>query len=564
MNDCRNIPEAHRRQAERLRQQVAVRYKRGGSWQDLTWSDYRADVLACAAALAAAGVQPGDRVGLLGENRIEWMIADLGILAAGGVTVSTHAALSARQVHFEMHHSGARRLFVSTAAQCAKVRQVREELPGLEGVVAFDAAAAGAGLESWEDFLRRGRQSLARHQTELARREAALGPAELATIMYTSGTTGNPKGVMLSHGNILSNVAQCLEADAIRPDDVVLSWLPLSHIYARTVDFYQPVVAGTQVCLSESVETVVADMAEVHPTHISCVPRFYEKILASYGSPDPAVTSQRLRDLFGPRIRFLGAGGAKLPLWIEQALRAAKLPILPGYGLTESAPVLSFNRTYCSKPGTAGKVLPGVEIKIAPDGEVLARGPNIMLGYWKNPEATAEAIRDGWLRTGDLGTLDADGFLTIIGRKKELLVLSNGKKVLPTQIEGLLVADDCIDQAVVHGEGRHFLTALIVPHWDNLRRAMAGRGSRIADSVSEDDLARHPAVRGELQERVTSRLADVAGYEQVKRFLVLPRPFTVAAGELTVSLKTRRGVIFAKYHAELEALYREGASQPCQ
>ena len=222
MNDCRNIPEAHRRQAERLGQQVAVRYKRGGSWQDLTWSAYRADVLACAAALAAAGVQPGDRVGLLGENRIEWMIADLGILAAGGVTVSTHAALSARQVHFEMHHAGARRLFVSTAAQCDKVRQVRDELPGLEGVVALDAAAAGAGVESWADFLRRGRRALARHQAELARREAALGPAELATIMYTSGTTGNPKGVMLSHGNILSNVAQCLEADAIRPDDVVL------------------------------------------------------------------------------------------------------------------------------------------------------------------------------------------------------------------------------------------------------------------------------------------------------------------------------------------------------
>ena len=323
-------------------------------------------------------------------------------------------------------------------------------------------------------------------------------------------------------------------------------------------------MAGTQVCLSESVETVVADIAEVHPTHLSCVPRFYEKILASCGSPDPAVTSRRLRDVFGPRIRFLGAGGAKLPLSIEQTLLAAKLPILPGYGLTESAPVLSFNRTYFSKPGTAGKVLPGVEIEIAPDGEVLARGPNIMLGYWKNPEATAETLRDGWLHTGDLGTLDADGFLTITGRKKELLVLSNGKKAIPTHIEGLLVADDCIDQAVVYGEGRHFLTALIVPHWDNLRRAIADCGLRIADSMSEDDLTRHPAVRDELQKRVTSRLADVAGYEQVKRFLVLPRPFTVAAGELTVSLKMRRGVIFAKYHAELEALYREGGSQPCQ
>src|SRR5581483_6272673 len=218
MTDVRNIAEAHRRQAERLGPRVAVRYKRDGAWQDLTWADYRAAALACAAALVEAGVRPGDRVGLLSENRVEWMIADLGILAAGGVTVSPHASLSARQVHFEMHHAGARWLFASTAAQCDKVGQVRAELPGLEGVVAFDAAAADTGVESWDDFLRRGRQALARHQAELARREAALGPADLATIMYTSGTTGNPKGVMLSHGNILSNVAQILAAEPIRAD----------------------------------------------------------------------------------------------------------------------------------------------------------------------------------------------------------------------------------------------------------------------------------------------------------------------------------------------------------
>jgi long-chain acyl-CoA synthetase len=557
MNDFRNLAEAHRRQAERLGPQVAVRYKRGGSWKDLTWSDYRAEVLACAAALVEAGIRPGDRVGLLGENRIEWMIADLGILAAGGVTVSPHAALSARQVQFQMHDAGARWLFVSTTAQRDKVNQVRDELPDLRGVVAFDPLAAGAKTESWDDFLRHGRQSVARHGAELARRETTLGPSDLATLMYTSGTTGNPKGVMLSHGNILSNVAQCLEAEALQPDDVALCWLPLSHIYARTCDFYETVVAGSLICLSESVETVVADIAEIHPTHLCCVPRFYEKLLAAVAAPDPAVTAERLRKVFGPRIRFLGAGGAPLPWSIEQALVAAGLPILPGYGLTESSPVLSFNLPGRCKPGTAGKVLPGVEIKIAPDGEVLARGPNIMCGYWNNPQATAEAIRDGWLYTGDLGALDEDGFLTITGRKKELLVLSNGKKVIPTYLEGLLVADDCIDQAVVYGEGRHFLTALLVPHWDHLRKAIADCGLRIADSVTEDDLARHPAVLEMLRKRVAQRLGDEARCEQVKKFLVLPRPFTVAAGELTVSLKTRRGVIFARYQAELDALYRE-------
>jgi long-chain acyl-CoA synthetase len=557
MTEFRNIAEAHRRQAERLGPKVAVRHKRGGYFRDLTWSDYRASVLACAGALVEAGIRPGDRVGLLGENCVEWMIADLGILAAGGVTVSPHAALSARQVHFQMHDAGARRLFVSTAAQSDKVRQVRAELPDLAGVVGFDPEAAGDGVEPWDDFLDRGREAVGRYGAELARREAALGPPDLATIMYTSGTTGNPKGVMLSHGNILCNVAQCLQAEPILPDDVALCWLPLSHIYARTCDFYEPVIAGTLVCLSESVETVVADIAEVHPTHISCVPRFYEKLLASVGSTDPAVTSERLRRVFGPRIRFLGAGGAPLPWPIERTLIAAGLPIRPGYGLTETSPVLSFNLTSCTKPGTVGRALPGVEIKIAPDGEVLARGPNIMCGYWNNPEATAEAIRDGWLCTGDLGALDADGFLTITGRKKELLVLSNGKKVVPTHIEGLLVADDCIDQAVVYGEGRHFLTALLVPHWDNLRRAIAESGRKVPKVATEDELAGYPAVRDVLRERVLVRLADVAVYEQVKKFHVLPRPFTVAAGELTVSLKTRRGVIFERYKVELESLYRE-------
>ncbi|HEV3345233.1 MAG TPA: AMP-dependent synthetase/ligase [Pirellulales bacterium] len=557
MNDFRNIAEAHRRQAERLGPQVAVRYKRGGLWKDLTWSDYRAEVLACAAGLIEAGLQPSDRVGVLGENCVEWMIADLGILAAGGVTVTPHSALSARQIQFQMHDAGARWLFVSTAAQCDKVRQVRHELPALEGVFAFDPAASYAEVESWDDFLRRGRQAISRYTAELARRETALGPSELATIMYTSGTTGNPKGVMLSHSNILSNVAQCLEAEPILQNDVILCWLPLSHIFARVCDFYEHVVSGTLLCLSTSVETVVADIAEVQPTRISCVPRFYEKLLASVGSPDPAVTSARLRKVFGPRIRFLGAGGAPLPWPIEQALRAAGLPIQPGYGLTESSPVLSFNLTRRSKPGTAGLVLPGVEIRIAPDGEVLARGPNIMCGYWKNPEATAEAITDGWLHTGDLGMLDADGFLTITGRKKELMVLSNGKKVIPTYLEGLLVADDCIDQAVVYGEGRHYVTALLVPHWDNLRRAVAHSGQRVPDSATEDELVGHPAIREELRRRVSSRLADVAGYEQVKKFHILARPFTVETGELTVSLKMRRGVIFARYQAELESLYRE-------
>jgi long-chain acyl-CoA synthetase len=551
VTNYRNLAEVFRRQAEALGSRVAVRFKRDGRYRDLTWADFHSDVLATAAALADAGIQAGDRVGLLGENRDEWMTADLGILAAGAIAVTPHSSLAAKQVAFQMKDSGARWLFLSTAAQLEKARQVCDELSEMKGIVVFDPHTGDDAL-SWGAFLTRGRQALGRVEGELKKREAALGPDDLATIMYTSGTTGDPKGVMLTHGNILSNVVACLEVCPLAPDDAPLVWLPLSHIYARTVDFYESIIAGVTMCLAESAETVVANLAEIQPTHVSCVPRFYEKVLSAVASPDPAVTAAKLRHIFGPRIKFLGAGGAPLPPAIEDTLRAAGLPVLPGYGLTESSPVITFNTKEHSKPHTVGRAIPGVEVRIAPDGEVLARGPNIMKGYWNNPRATAEAIRDGWLYTGDLGSLDTDGFLTITGRKKELLVLSNGKKVIPTQIEGLLVADDCIDQAAVYGEGRNFLTALIVPHWQNVRKALA-----ITGNVSEEELAREPAVRELLRKRVGERLADVASYEQVKKFLVLPRPFSVAADEMTVSLKLRRNVVFAHHQAELDALYRE-------
>jgi len=549
MSNYRNLAEVHRRQAERLGTQPAVRFKREGRYHDVSWTDYRNDARACAAALIDAGIEPGDRVGLLGENRIEWMLADLGILTAAAITVSPHSSLSAKQVEFQMQNSGAKWLFVSTAGQLEKVRQIRSALPRVKGVVVFDPVAA-EDAQTWTQFLQRGRVVLSRLETELARREAELGPDDLATIMYTSGTTGDPKGVMLSHHNILSNTLACLEICPLEPGDVPLVWLPLSHIYARTVDFYETLVAGVTVCLAESPETVVAQLAELQPTHLSCVPRFYEKVLAAVGSSDPAVTAAKLRAIFGPRIKFLGAGGAPLPHAIEDALRAAGLPILPGYGLTESSPVITFNTKTHAKPHTVGRPIPGVEVKIAPDGEILTRGPHIMKGYWNNPRATAETIRDGWLHTGDLGRLDDEGYLTITGRKKELLVLSNGKKVIPTQLEGLLVADPCIDQAVVYGEGRNFLTALIVPHWDCVRQALGLQGS-------DETLAADPAVRDFLQQRVNERLADMAGYEQVKKICVLAKPFSVAADEMTVSLKLRRNVIFQNHQAALDALYRD-------
>jgi long-chain acyl-CoA synthetase len=269
-----------------------------------------------------------------------------------------------------------------------------------------------------------------------------------------------------------------------------------------------------------------------------------------------AKTRERLRSIFGSRIAWLGSGGAPLPVPVAQAYLDAGFPVLQGYGLTESSPVITFNRAEHFKIETVGQPIPGVEVAIAPDGEVLTRGPHVMKGYWNNPAATAEAIRDGWLYTGDLGRLDEQRFLTITGRKKDLLVLSSGKKLVPTWIEGLLLAELCIDQVVVYGEGRNYLTALIVPNWDHVRKALATSGTRLEQEPTER-LVNEQQVLALIQKRIDHALREVSSWEKVKRFRLLPQPFTVAGEELTVSLKLRRGVVFEKYRTELEQLYGE-------
>ncbi len=526
--EYRNLAEVLRKQAERLGLKTALRFKRHGLYHDISWEQYRAEVVAAAAALLDAGIQAGDRVALLSENRVEWLIADMAILTVGAVNVPPHAPLTARQVHFQLEETETRWLFASNQEQLEKARQVRQELPRLEKIVVFDSAAAGSDAQSWPGFLQRGRLALDRWNDELIRREEKLGPEDLATIMYTSGTTGNPKGVMLTHGNLLSNAVAVREAFAVPPHALMLSWLPYSHIYARTVDHYESLVAGVPQCLAESAETLMENLAEVQPTQMTAVPRFYEKLLSAVASPDAEKTARNLWRIFGPRIEVLSSGGAPLPRPVAEAYHAAGLLLLH----------------------------PGVEVKIADDGEVLTRGPLVMRGYWKNDAATAEAIRDGWLYTGDLGEIDADGFLSITGRKKELLVLSNGKKVVPSYIEGLLIADECIDQAAVGGEGRSFLTALIVPHWENLRRALRSEGTPL-DDQTPTALRKHPSVISFLHRRIDAALNDVANWERVRKFVVLSQPFSVANDELTVSLKLRRNVALAHHAAELEALYRD-------
>jgi long-chain acyl-CoA synthetase len=357
---------------------------------------------------------------------------------------------------------------------------------------------------------------------------------------------------MLTQRNLLSNALAFKEVSPVGPDSVMLNWLPFSHIYARTVDIYVPLAVGATLCLGESADTVLANLAEIQPTNMSGVPRFYEKVLAAVQTPDPKVLGQRLRAIFGPRIDFLGSGGAPLPVAVAQAFKNAGLLLLQGYGLTESSPVITFNRREHHKIETVGQAIPGVEVRIGADGEVLTRGPHVMAGYWKNPKETAVTLVNGWLHTGDLGRLDSDGFLTITGRKKDLLVLSNGKKVVPTHLEGVLLGDPCIDQVVVCGEGRNFLTALVVPHWGNVAQAMS-----LGETYAAETLVRDARVRAFLETRVAQALSHEAAWEQIQKIVVLAQPFSVAQDEMTVSLKMRRNVIVERHRVELEALYRD-------
>ena len=372
----RNLAELHRTQAERLGPKPALRFRKFGLYRDISWAEYGEAVRGCAAALIDAGVQPGDRVGLLAENRPEWLIADLGIMAAGAVNVPAHAGIPAAAVTRLLADAGATWLFVSSAAQLAKARGVRKDLPAVKGVVVFDRSAATTDAPPWSAFLQRGRRAMSSLATELDRRQDALTGDDLATIMYTSGTTGVPKGVMLTHGNLLANAEQVLHLVQKDYDIVLLNWLPFSHIFARLCDHYLSIRAGVLMALSESVDVLPVDILEVQPTHIHGVPRFWEKMLAAARTfPDPAKV---LRGMFGRRIQWLMSGGAPLPPEVCKAYQTAGLPLLQGYGLTETAPVLTINHPDDYRLESAGKAVRGVDLKIADDGEILARGPNVM------------------------------------------------------------------------------------------------------------------------------------------------------------------------------------------
>ena len=549
------------------------------------------------------GVRAGDRVAIQADSRPEWTIVDLATLTAGAVTVPVYATLPAGQVGYILADSGARVVVVEDEGQAAKVREERHRLPELETVIVMDPRPEGlqAGERSLAEVVDRGHRRLM-NENGLGRlykeRGQAIDPDALATIIYTSGTTGHPKGVMLSHHNFVANMVDVDQVIAITDDDTALSFLPLSHAFERMV-VYLYLYKGATVVFGEAIDTLGRDMQQVRPTIMTGVPRVYEKLRARIidavaaaprvrqglfawavsvghdaararlagrepgllarvqeGLADRLVLS-KIRARTGGRLRFVVSGSAPLGREVTEFLCAVGLPVIEGYGLTETSPVLTTTPLGASRLGTVGRALPHVELKIADDGEILARGPNVMVGYYDNPEATAAVIRDGWFHTGDIGRIDADGYLSITDRKKEIIVTAGGKNVAPQPIEALLKRDPIVAEAVLVGDRRRFVSALLVPDFGTLNTRLVVDGlasGRPEELVSREDVQRI------FQPIVDQANRELASYEQVKRFALLPAEFSVVTGELTPTLKVKRRVVEDRWKDVIEDIYHDASS----
>ena len=527
--------------------------KRGGEYQPVTWGELQRDANRVAAVLVGLGVEPGDRVVLVSKNRYEWIVCDLAIQTARAVHVPVHASLAGPQIAYQIVDSGAKVVIVSGPDQAEKLVDQVSKFPKALKFVSLDPCPKPVGPYKVELLPDLAAQVDDARATALQHEAAEkVRPADLATILYTSGTTGEPKGVMLTQGNLASNVSAILQMWEPRDDDVRLTWLPLSHIFARTCDLYSWIAAGATLALADSPEAIVADCQAVHPTLINGVPYFFDKLHRFLQSQGMADKPGMLQGMLGGRVRYCGSGGAALADHTHLFFKEQGVFISQGYGLTETSPTISTGQESDTKVGTVGRLLPGVEVKISAEGEILTRGPHVMKGYWNLPDATAEVLRDGWFYTGDLGEIDSEGYLKITGRKKELIVTAAGKNIAPVNLEALLTSDPLIAQALVIGDARNYLTALIVVNPEPL---LAEAAELEIPVTSVEAAIAHPQVHELYVARIAQRLAGVSHYEQVQKFKLLTRPFSAETGELTLTLKLRRKVIEGNYAREIAAMY---------
>jgi long-chain acyl-CoA synthetase len=554
--DVRTAPDILRYAAETHRKPDAFLIRREGRWEPVSIDEAVRKVASMARHLRSAGIAAGDRVIILSESRLEWGLADVAVLSIGGVTVPIYPTLPAGQIEPMLLDSGAVAAFVSNATQRAKIEEATRLAGTIRWLHTFDE-------DPWPDPAPGALDP-----------SVPLQPDQLATIIYTSGTTGEPKGVMLTHGNVVSEVLLALQAMQLRPDDIYLSFLPLSHIFERCSGYYTMLYAGTTIAYAESFERIAANLKEVRPTIVLSVPRLYEKILAgadekarkagvlsgaiwkwarrvaiewaksrSEGKPvSPWLSLQhglagklvykKLVAGLGGRSRMLVSGGAALHRETALFFYGCGLPIFEGYGLTETSSAVSVNTFEKHRVGSVGPLFRGVEARVAEDGELSFRGPVVMKGYWRKPEATAAVLTDGWFATGDIGEVDADGFLRITDRKKDVLITSGGKKVAPQPIEAALKASPRVAEALLLGDGEKFVSALIVPGPETTREQV------------EDEI-----------KRVNAGLAQ---FEQIRKFELIPDDLTIENGMMTPSLKLKRKAVIERHRAIVARIYKEG------
>jgi long-chain acyl-CoA synthetase len=572
---------------------------RGTEIDGLSSKEFFEQVRDLSLGLSAIGIAPGDRVAILSESRPEWVMVDLAVLTAGAVTVPVYPTLSAGQARNILHDCGAKVVVASTKLQLEKVQDIRHLVPSLESVVVMDeTAASGASVLALAAVAARGHQRMVEDWgagREFRDAANAMTPDRIATIIYTSGTTGEPKGVMLSHANLVSNMRAATKVLDVSHEDVALSFLPLSHSFERMAS-YVYLFAGMTVVFAEAFDTVGRDITTVRPTILTGVPRAYEKMQARVlekgqsgsaaksalfrwairaGTAKAAATLRgraagpvtalkasiadrlvfsKIRAALGGRIRFVVSGSAPLAADTAEFFQGIGLPVIEGYGLTETSPILTVNPPDAPRVGSVGKPIEGVEVRIAADGEILARGPNLMSGYYNKPEATADVLRDGWFHTGDIGTIDAGGYLTITDRKKDLLVTSGGKKIAPQPIEATLKRSPLVSEAILLGDRRKYAVALVVPDFAALERRLRDLGRPPGE---RSELVTRPDVVALYQEIVDALNRDLSQFERIKKIAVLPSEFTIETGELTPTMKIRRKVIEDKWRGVIERLYAE-------
>ena len=586
------IPEVFQQSVEQHGDRTALLHVVGRDYAPVTYNELARRAEQFAFGLLSLGIQPGDRIGVISENRPEWAAADLGMLSIGAVNTPVFTTLPPAQLRYLFRDSGTRLVLVSDAKQLAKMLAIRDDLPDLERLIVLDAQVElpDDGVLRF-DAVTPPADAVEELTAERQRRLAALQPDDLASIIYTSGTTGEPKGAMLTHWNFVSNAQAARAVIDVGPADRYLSFLPLNHVFERLVGHYLMLFSGVTVAYAESLFTLPNNMRQVRPTIMAGVPRFYETTAARLQDETrrgPAtkrrvmswalrvadrwarrVTARRfpgvclslqhwladklvyskVRQTFGGSIRILVSGGAALPPDLNLLFHGLGLELRQGYGLTETSPVISVNPGYQTlKVGTAGPPVPGVEVRIAEDGEILSRGPHIMKGYWNRPEDTAEVIDgEGWFYTGDIGHLDEDGHVVITDRKKNLLVLANGKNVAPAAIENRLKNSPLIAEVIAVGDGQKSVTALIVPDFEALRALAADKGLR---AETNEQLAADADLNRALSAEIKRLSGDFADFEKVRKFRLLDHELTVDSGELTPTLKVKRAVVLEKY-AEL-------------